>query len=158
MNMIKLSIFSFYVLLVQIASAQEVLSSGGDISSNASGISMSYTIGELVCETYTSTTHFQTQGYQQSMLSFSIFQVQGLDKEITVSPNPSSQYINLRLEFPTQEYLRYELYDIKGNLIDKGPMEMIETIIPIHHLKSAEYLLNILVDKVLIDQFKIIKL
>jgi len=64
----KIAILCLYLVIsgINLVSAQQVISSGGDYFSNSVG-SISQTIGETVIDTYSTSSNILTQGFQQPL-------------------------------------------------------------------------------------------
>ncbi len=135
--------------------SQEVIATGGDYYGN-SNISVSWTIGEPVTETINNGTNILTQGFQQSKLTASeIFSLKQEKINISVFPNPSNDFINLK----TDDFkdLKYQFSDINGKLISEKILNSDITEINTKNLSSSIYFLKILRNNKLIKTFKIIK-
>lgn len=77
-----------YFLLVRAQSfTPDVIGSAGTFATSASG-SMSWTIGEVMTETYSSAGNFFTQGFHQPDTSFVISVIENSQPNISVYPNP----------------------------------------------------------------------
>src|ERR1019366_834874 len=94
----------------------DVLTTSGDYFTNANN-SLSWTIGECITETYSSSNNILTQGFQQS--KYTITSVEEITKGpiITVYPNPASAFINIRTESTELRKMKAELFDVSGKLI-----------------------------------------
>lgn len=76
-----------------------------------------------------------------------------------VYPNPTSDYIVLKIEDYNIDNLFYHMYDINGSLIENNIITGSETKIVMNHLASALYYLSIMSgdNNEEIKTFKIIK-
>lgn len=72
---------------------QEVIASGGNFLSNSDG-SFSFTIGEVVNETFNSSSAIMTQGFQQSFLETNRLNENTIE-ELFVFPNPCNDYFEI---------------------------------------------------------------
>ena len=86
-----------------------VTASSGDFFSSSSG-SLSWTLGEVMTETYPQSIGYLTQGFQQP-LSILVTGITN-EKNIFVYPNPAREYLNVNLAEPGD--YRIELYDLQG--------------------------------------------
>jgi len=147
-----LIIFStFYINL----NAQEIISSSGDYFQNAT-VSVSWTIGEPITETYNNGTNILTQGFQQSKLtSVSIFELLNEGIKVSIAPNPTQDYINLYID--NFKGINYQLYDFTGKIIKQAEVNSCETKIFFSELSSAAYFLNVIKENQIIHTFQIIK-
>jgi len=139
--------------------AQEAISAAGSNASGTGG-SVSYTVGQVVYITNTGLTATETQGIQQP---FEISTVNVIDeaKAITLNcmayPNPSSDFVILKIEGELKAPCIAFLYDMNGKLLVDKEIESKETSIAMGKLVSATYLLKIIQDNKTIATFKIIK-
>ena len=139
-------------------SAQETVpATGGD----ATGIggSSSYTVGQLVYTTNTGTNGSVAQGVQQPYeISTSVgIEVTGINLELVVYPNPTTNVLNLNIGNYNNEKLTYQLYDMQGKLLANKQVINRRTSIDLQDLPVSAYLLNVLDNNSLIKTFNIIK-
>ncbi len=139
--------------------AQQVLTSSGDNATGAGGTS-SYTVGQIVYNTYTGTNGSAAQGVQQPFeisVVTGIEEALGISLEIMVYPNPTTEFITLKIETHEVLNLRYQLNDIKGSLLQDNKIEGNETSIVMSSLLPATYFLKVTDNKKVVKTFKIIK-
>jgi len=100
--------------------SREVNSSAGEyfISNNSS---ISWTLGEIITETFVSDDNTLTQGFQQSLLYvFSIDEKPDSIFNINVYPNPTNSILNIIIGSKVKTSISIKLFDIHGNcLFDK---------------------------------------
>ncbi len=72
-----------------------------------------------------------------------------------VYPNPTTNYLTLKVEDNTN--LSYELYDIKGKIIDSKTVTNNSTNISLEGQPSAVYFLSVVHNSQIVKTFKIIK-
>lgn len=138
---------------------QEAIPSAG---SNAvgNGGSVSYTVGQVFFSTNNGANGSAAQGVQQP---FEITVVTGVKEandislEIVVYPNPTKDYIKLRIDNYEVDNLFYKLFDFNGKILENKKIEGIETSISMRELASAIYFLKIYDDTRELKVFKIIK-
>lgn len=135
-----------------------VAASGG----NASGIggSESYSIGQIFYTTNSAANGSVAQGVQQ-VFEITIFTGIQTPFDITLNysafPNPTTNFIKLRVGDLKMENVFYILYDIKGNLLESKMVKGNETIIEMNQLVSATYFLKVIQNAKELKSFKIIK-
>lgn len=139
--------------------AQETIpATGGDAS--GSGGTVSYSIGQMFYITNAGTTgsvaHGVQQPYEISVIS-GIYETKGINIECTAYPNPTNDFLTLKIDDFENENLFYQLFDIKGNLIEMKKIKDNETNIKVEMLVPASYFLKILKKNKEIKTFKIIK-
>ena len=139
--------------------AQEAIpTSGGNAS--GSGGSVSYTVGQLVYTTYTGTNGTVANGVQQP---FEIFIITGLEEAKNISlkysvyPNPSIDYLILKVDGDINANYNAALYDINGKLLETIKVEGSVTNIGMANLLPTMYFLKVTQGGKEIKTFKIIK-
>ncbi|MBI3133058.1 MAG: T9SS type A sorting domain-containing protein [Bacteroidetes bacterium] len=95
-----------------------VVASSGDFFSG-SAASLSWTLGEVVTDTYIGTNNQLTQGFQQPEIRF--LTVEDLAVEITMNlyPNPTTSEVSLEIKNNT-ETLSILIHDVTGKLMYNG--------------------------------------
>jgi hypothetical protein len=95
-----------------------VITSAGDyFKPNTSSPSLSWSMGECVTETFTSTNNILTQGFQQGHYNVvAIDEIKDKDVSIKVFPNPTTDFISISIKSLTEKNSDYliELYDLQG--------------------------------------------
>lgn len=126
--------------------AQEAIpATGGEAS--GSGGSAGYSIGQVVYTTNTGTNGSVAQGVQQP---YEISVVNGIEpaKDInlicTIYPNPTTDFLILKIEGEVQTQYIASLYDINGKLIENKKLTGNETTIPMVNLVPATYFLKVM--------------
>ena len=156
LRLIALLLFGLGVVT---AEAQNSISSTGGNGTGEGG-TISYSAGQVVYCKYTGTNGSASQGVQQP---FEISVITGLDDarlislEFTVYPNPVSDNLKLKIENYEIGNLRYQLFDINGNILQNNKVEGNETNISTQNLLPATYILKIVKGNQEIKTFKIIK-
>ncbi|MGQ1783827.1 MULTISPECIES: T9SS type A sorting domain-containing protein [unclassified Saccharicrinis] len=147
-----------FILSVQCLFAQEVLNASGS-SNEHSGYVISWSIGELVAETYTGSKSFLTQGFLQTRLDIptSYFQVKD-EYDLEIYPNPViNNSVSLSIKGIELSNLSYQLFDISGRILKTNKIESNPASIDMTNLVPGIYLLRISGDEKEIKTFKIIK-
>lgn len=115
MKKIKLSLLGVgLTATVQAQSVSpDVIASSGD-HFEASGVQLSWTIGESIMETVESGSNIITQGFHQTNLMVTDVEEQNLsDIGVNVFPNPTVDQLTVALKNNSQ-VLNLELYDMSG--------------------------------------------
>ncbi len=95
----------------------EVYATSGDYFTSTNN-SLSWTLGETVIDTYSSTNNTLTQGFQQS--SYFVSSVnENMNNSflISVFPNPTNSFINICSESKGIEMMKIDLLDITGKIL-----------------------------------------
>ncbi len=132
-----------------------MVSAGGDL--NGSGGTASYTIGQTIYNTV-GTNETAAQGIQQAIE----VNVNGVDefKNITlisVYPNPTDAFINLKIENQVFDQLYFLLSDITGRQVLSQSINQKNTLIDLKPLLAGTYLLTVYNQKQTFKSFSIIK-
>ncbi len=139
--------------------AQDAISASGGNASGSGG-SASYTVGQVVYTTNTGTNGSAAQGVQQP---YEISVVTAVEKALDISlemivyPNPATDFIMLKISNYDIQNLRYQLYDISGNILQQNKVEANETSIAMSNYVSATYFLKVSDNNKVVKTFKIIK-
>lgn len=139
--------------------AQESINTAGK-SASGSGGDINYSVGQVVVNTIIGTNGSLSQGVQQT---YDISAVTGIDFAsdielvVMVYPNPTTDFLRLKVENYKFDNLSYQLFSINGKLIESNTIENIETKIFMKNLVPASYLLRLLDKDKEIKIFQIIK-
>ena len=114
-HLIILFFFCTAVIQAQSLSPQVISTAGG--YAVGSGISLSYTVGELSVQTYSSGSLILTEGFQQP-LDIGTFNPEKpyFDLEVRTWPNPVSQNLQLQISSDIRQDLILETYDLSGRI------------------------------------------
>lgn len=124
----KQNVFLCFCLTVLFVKAQTVTpivySNGGNYNSAAGG-SISWTVGEPVSETYTTTNNKTTMGFHQPELGVAtLMKEQGGDKEVLVYPNPGKESLSINFKDLENGNYKIQLLDAMGKLVFTSDMEI----------------------------------
>lgn len=154
-TLIAFCLFGFGTII----QAQNTIPASGGNASGGGG-SVSYSVGQVVYTKYTGTNGSATQGVQQpyeiSVVTV-IVEAKDISLEIEVYPNPSTDFVKLKIKNYEVENLRYQLYDINAGLIKDNKVEGNETSISMQNLLPSVYFLKVTDNNKVIKTFKIIK-
>jgi hypothetical protein len=141
--------------MILLAQPQQVISSAGSAFENSSG-SISFTIGECITNTFSSSSMILTQGFHQPKLVIIDNLTDELfDIDIIAFPNPAKEFVILRIE--EFQGFSYALYDLTGGVIEKNEIFSSETEIDFNILVPSTYVLKVINNREEIRTFKIIK-
>lgn len=139
------------------------VAAGGD--AKGTGGSVTYSVGQIDYITVGVKGEVITQGLQQP---FEVLILIGKDPvvvidtgpELSIYPNPTTDFVVLKLQNAEPGSLTYSLYDLLGRLIKKEKLNMVRTTIPMADLPSATYILTVYSNSggQIIKTFKIIKI
>lgn len=141
----------------KIQAQQATLTSGGNAT--GTGGNVSYSIGQIDYVMATGTTGSVSQGLQQA---FEISTLSGeeftqISLQMMVYPNPTTSYVNLKIENYDFQDLTFQLFDLAGKQILNQKIITSETTIDLYNFSKNVYLLQVSDQKSLVKTFKIIK-
>jgi hypothetical protein len=154
-------------ILSSLYAQESILPAGGDAL--GSGGSASYSVGQVGYTTIKGSNGSVAAGVQQPYeisVETGIEEALGIDLKVSAYPNPASHFLILSIDDSTplsQEKLfgktsiRYQLYDIKGQLLESKKPEGNQTSIIVEHLAPGTYFLKVIRGNKEIKTFKIIK-
>ena len=156
-SILKLLTIGWLIYFGSNLQAQQLVSTAGDYYQNSSG-SLSFSLGELAIETFSSTNNILTQGFQQTnLVAVSIKELPGLDYEISVYPNPVKDIVILKIPSDKMTGKQYKLYDSNGKLLQNKLLEKTETEISFSSLAPATYFIKVGEGEKELKTFKIVK-
>ena len=160
MKKIVLQFIAFFLLGLSSFTmmGQESVNTSGQNATGTGG-SASYSVGQIVYTTNSGTNGSVAQGVQQP---YEISVVLGIEHpeinlQMTVSPNPTTNSVTLKVANYEFETLSYQLYDITGKQFLIGQTSTNETQILLGDLPSSTYFLKITNQNTIIKTFKILK-
>lgn len=151
-------LFSYSFLLTQLAAQETINASGADTTSD--GGSISYSVGQIAYEIYTITSGSVAGGVQQPFEISILTAIENTDNihlTITAFPNPSTDYLTLKITDLELSNLAFQLYDLSGKLLQSNKIIDTLTSIEMEHLKASTYFVKVVHDKKEIKAFKILK-
>jgi hypothetical protein len=159
-NMTKKLIIAFCLFGFGTAlQAQEAILATGSNASGSGG-SVSYSVGQVVYTTNTGTNSSVAQGVQQPFeisVVTSIEQAKSISLQCSAYPNPTIDFLTLKVENFQLSTLNFQLFDIRGKLLVSKKVENSETTIAMSNFVSATYFLKVTQANKEIKTFKIIK-
>ena len=160
------SILSICILIINVSvlSAQATIPASGGNGIGTGG-SVSYTIGQVVYSTNTALSGSVSQGVQQPYeisVVTAAEESENISLTFSVYPNPSSDFIRLKIENHETGNLIYQFFDIRGILLEEKKIESNETTILMQNYFHGIYFLKVLKDnksgaEKLMKTFKVIK-
>ena len=143
---LKLSALLFLGLgLTGLQAQTSVNATGGNAS--GSGGSASYSVGQLAYTTNTGTNGSVSEGVQQP---FEISVVTGIEEakdiflNVSAYPNPTTDYLELKVENLQLSELSYKLYDISGKVYQNKEIGNSITKIEMQNLPQGIYFIKVI--------------
>ena len=131
---------------------------GGDVTGG--GGSASYSVGQVVYTTNTGTSGSVAQGVQQAFeisVVTAIEEAKGINLSVTAYPNPTTDYLTLRIDEFEISNLSFQLYDMNGKLLQNEKITGNQTSIVMSNLVPATYFVKVIQGSKEVKTFKIIK-
>jgi hypothetical protein len=141
---------------------QDVISSAGGYNVASGGsLSISWTLGETIIPTFTSSdgSLIITHGFQQKIvISVDVENIPD-PVSVTIYPNPAGEAINIKFDFPTDREIIYFLINNKGGTAKTGKIEAatVSKEINMQDLPSGIYYLRLIKGN-LVNVYKVVKL
>ncbi len=143
MKLKKLKICTVLLLWIGLIDlqAQEAIVTAGGVATGSGG-SSSYSIGQVVYTTDTGASNSISQGVQQP---YKILVITGIElsKGINLSylayPNPTSNFLTLKVENYKVDNLSYQLFDMNGRILISNKITVSETELDLKNLNPANY-------------------
>lgn len=140
--------------------AQETITTAGGEASGSGGTA-SYTVGQVVYTSQTGTNgNSVAQGVQQPFeisVVTGIAEAKGISLEVSAYPNPTTDYLTVKVENYETARLQYIVFDINGKLLQQVKCTGNETSIDIQDYPAANYFVKVLDNQKVIKTFKVLK-
>ena len=162
MNLLKKSIFLASVLLAtQLVHSQEAIPASGS-EATGSGGSGSYTVGQVFYTAHTAHTAASgsvSQGVQHpfEFQTLSNAALTTVNLTAVTYPNPTKDFIILKITDSALHNLRYTLFDINGKAIASGSITESSTQVQMKYLSIGAYVLKVSQKNKALKSFKILK-
>ena len=119
---------------------------------------VAYSVGQIVYTTSTGTSGSVAQGVEQAYEIYTVgVQETALNISLSIFPNPTSDYLTLKVEDYNNEALSYSLLDEQGKLVLNEQITNQDTQVAMSTLARGAYFINVLQENKKIQTFKIIK-
>jgi hypothetical protein len=141
---------------------QEVIASAGGYNVASGGsISISWTLGETIIPTFTSSdgSLVITHGFQQKLLIPTFVENLDIKVKVTIFPNPTSEIINIEFDTPTDSEITLFLLNNQGSSVQTIQIgkASLNKEINMQVLPSGIYYLRMVKGK-LVNVYKVVKL
>lgn len=149
-------LFTCSIMMAQM-NAQEVIATAGETFENEN-ISISWTLGETIIETFEAGDIVLTQGFHQDSYEITaIPEFQDQSIEVSLFPNPARE--EFFIHYKGDDFASYEIgiYDLNGNLLSKKQIHEELTGIDISELPSAEYIISVYDKEKTFRSYKLVK-
>ena len=136
----------------------QLISSCGEQFENDS-YQLAWSLGESVISTLEAEGYVLTQGFHQSTYEISTATETPLGSElnITVYPNPTTDYLMLEVGQPDLKGMQYQILDLKGSVLENKNLSNDLERLDFSVFPNGIYLIIIKQENQVIKSFKIIK-
>lgn len=144
--------------LSTVTAQTSVNATGGNAS--GSGGSASYSVGQVVYTTNTGTNGSVAQGVQQPYeisVVTGLEEAKGINLSVSVYPNPTTDYLQLKVESEKLKDLSFQLYNMNGKLIQSEKITGNQTSIVMSNLVPATYFVKVVQGNKEVKTFKVVK-
>jgi hypothetical protein len=116
--------YSGHTFAQNIELSPTVIASAGNYS-EAGGISLSWTLGEVAVTTLTQGNIILTQGFQQSYLRDVGFATDPIRWQIAAYPNPVRDLLRIQFDLPEKSDFVIEIQDVNGRLVSQEQFKQV---------------------------------
>ena len=140
LTILSLAVLPFFGMAQSIT--PEVIASAGEHYDNGT-VQLSWTLGEVVIDTYDNGTNILTQGFHQTQLTVTSIEEDLADIRINLYPNPTSEFLNIDLG-NNEKDINLQLYDMTGRLVHKDVINAYDTkyVLPMQTVATGKYLIQ----------------
>ena len=159
MNMKK--IYSFISLIIlsmmSLCAQSAIVPIGGDME--GSGVTVSYTIGQIAVQSYGEGSTRISEGVQQpyEIQTIGIDNYPGITLNAMVYPNPTLGNVQLTMN-NVQLKGEVRVFDSNGKYLFSKKIEGETTVIPMSNLAAGTYFVNVLDGTQVLKSFKVVKM
>ena len=147
------------ILFCATTKAQQTIPASGGNATGSGGTS-SYTVGQTFYTTNSGSNGSVAQGVQQPYeisVVIGITEAKGISLSCSVYPNPTIDFLTLKVENFKSASLSFQLFDMSGNILETKKVEVAETKINMSAYKQGTYFLKVISSNKEVKTFKIVK-
>lgn len=155
-NLIALIILLTAFTIMKTAAQKAIPATGGEAI--GSGGVVSFTVGQVAYITNVGVSNSEIQGVQQpyEISVVTMLEQSPDDMDLSVFPNPTTEFLMLKHEDIDAKNLTYELYDIHGKILKSNSLTGNNTRINMAGFPASTYFLQVKQVQKNITRFKII--
>jgi hypothetical protein len=154
----KISLLASVLLVTQLVCSQESIPVSGGAAVGSGGTA-NYTVGQVFYTTHTTTAGSVSQGVQHpfEFQTLSNAALTTVNLTAVTYPNPTKDFIILKITDTALNNLRYTLFDVNGKSIASGSITESSTQVQLKHLAIGAYVLKVSQKNKSLKTFKILK-
>lgn len=139
-TIVSLSVLPIFGM-AQSISPEVIASAGGHFDNGAT--QLSWTVGEVVIDTYDNGANILTQGFHQTQLSVTSVEESLADIRLNMYPNPTSESLNIELG-NNENDINLQLFDMSGKLVHKDVINAYDAkyVLPMQSVATGNYLVQ----------------
>jgi len=120
----------------------QVIASAGEHFDNGT-TQLSWTLGEVMIDTYDNGTNILTQGFHQTELTVTSVEETLANIRLNMYPNPTSELLNIDLG-NNESDINLQLFDMSGKLVHSDKIEAYQTkyFLPMNKVATGNYLVR----------------
>ena len=129
-------------------------------NASGSGGTVSYSVGQVVYTTNTGASGSVAQGVQQPFeisVVTGIEEAKGINLSVSAYPNPTTDYLTLRIDEFEISNVSFQLYDMNGRLLQNEKITGNQTNIVMSNLLPTTYFMKVIQGNKEVKTYKIIK-
>lgn len=145
MKTLLISILAFFIItnVFSQSLSPEVISNSGDYYETGN-VSLSWTLGECVIETFQNSGAILTQGFHQTKLIITeIDKMESNEFNCLVYPNPTNDFINIEITGANNIEIIVDIFDLNGKKIYNKTLENNKGTIDLSNYAAAHYILKL---------------
>ncbi len=148
----------FFVFFWGAIQAQTTVSTGGYKASGQGG-TLNYSIGQVICTSNSGSQGSLSGGVQQTYLVKVVTGIKqkNVNLDIVAYPNPTVDYLNLRINELETDDISWQLFDMQGKLLDSQNDLDMQNRLDFSKYVPGTYLLLVRSGNATIKTFKIYK-
>ncbi|MBI1288667.1 MAG: T9SS type A sorting domain-containing protein [Flavobacteriales bacterium] len=125
---------------------QQVIASAGEHFDNGT-TQLSWTLGEVMIDTYDNGTNILTQGFHQTELTVTAIEETLANIRMNLYPNPTSEFLNIDLGNNDKD-INLQLFDMSGKLIHQAVIYAYQNrfVLPMNEVATGKYLVQMRTD------------
>lgn len=120
----------------------QVIASAGEHFDNGT-VQLSWTLGEVMIDTYDNGTNILTQGFHQTELTVTSIEENLSNIRLNLYPNPTSEFLNIELGNNDKD-INLQLFDMSGKLIHRDVITAYTNkfVLPMNAVATGKYLVQ----------------
>ncbi|TVQ07413.1 MAG: T9SS C-terminal target domain-containing protein [Bacteroidetes bacterium] len=156
-------VYPMFVLLILLTTHSLGQSAGPSVVNSAGGqgesatMSIVWSVGEVVTETFQSEDRVLTQGVLQPEIIVTMVEDFAAGIRVDVFPNPTRDRLTVSVKDFGGEELQFSLFDVSGTIVKKGYINGETETFPVVELSPGMYFLRIISGAKEIKVFKVVK-